>query len=256
MTLAQFLFRIRPIELAEMLKCILGISYREVEVGGRTLWLDPASDFGNRLIENGTYERDFTESLLRLLSPGGSFVDLGANEGWFSLVASEAVGPQGMVYVIEPQRRLWPVILQNFILNKRTNYRLIPYAVGPAEGVVEMILHPSLNTGATTAVSDLRRRFFKRQKAAMLPLRRIMELYAIPKIDVLKIDIEGYELNALRSLGPRLGDGSIAAIMIEFHEKQLAALGQSIEEIGLLLKGSGFSCRDGNVTVWTHKSRA
>jgi FkbM family methyltransferase len=251
MTLAQLLLRIRPVELAEILKRALGIDYREVKIGELTLWADPASNFGNRVISDGNYEPEFTASLLKLLRPGSCFVDLGANEGWFSLQASGAVGPEGMVFAIEPQRRLWPVIHQNFILNGRTNYRLIPYAVGQQEGFIDLILHPSLNTGSTTAVSNLRRTLFRRQKTGVLPLEAIMQRFSIPRIDVLKIDIEGFELNALRSLGPRLSDGSVAAILIEYHPAQLKELGQSKEEVVRLLRESGYGCSGADETVWT-----
>jgi FkbM family methyltransferase len=251
MTLAQILLHVRPVELAEFLKKALGIDYREVRVGELTLWADPASNFGNRVINDGNYEPEFTASLLRLLKPGACFVDLGANEGWFSLQASGAVGPGGMVYAIEPQRRLWPVIHQNFILNGRSNYRLIPYAVSQQEGFIDLILHPSLNTGSTTAVSDLRRAMFRRQKTGALPLEAIMRRFSIPKIDVLKIDIEGFELNALRSLGPRLSDGSVDSILIEFHPAQLKELGQSKEDVVRLLRESGYGCSGADDTVWT-----
>jgi FkbM family methyltransferase len=251
MTLAQFLLRIRPIELAELLKKVLGVSYGEFKVGNLTLWLDPASDYGSRVLEEGSYEAAFTSALLGMLKPGDCFVDLGANEGWFSLVASGAVGPSGRVYAIEPQQRLWPVILQNFSLNDRNNCQLIPHAIGQAEGFIDLILYPSLNTGASTAVAAARRRFFKRQKSRMLTMTSIIQRYSITKIDVLKIDIEGYELNALRGMGPKLSDGSISTIFIELHPAQLKELGQSVEDVVWLLKDSGYRCNDGNNTIWT-----
>jgi len=254
MTLAKLLLRIRPVELAEFLKTMLGISYREVRVGDQCLWLDPASNFGNRVLTYGVYEPDFTSKLLGLLKPGDHFVDLGANEGWFSLLASKVIGSSGRVYVVEPQARLWPVIHQNFILNKQRNYTLIPYAVGENEEFIELALNPSLNTGASTAVVSHRRRHFKRQKVGVLPLAKLMEIYSIPRIDVLKIDIEGFELNALRSLGSRLSDGSIRKILLETHPVQLEQLGQTVHQVFRLLSDSGYVA-DGaeQLSFWTRR---
>src|SRR5271166_4012338 len=152
MDLSRLLLRVRPIELAGVLKGILRISYREVRVGTRSFWLDPASNFGSRLLGDGFYERDLSDTISRLLKPGDVFVDLGANEGYFSVLASDIVGESGHIYSIEPQARLWSVIIRNFMLNNQTNYTLIPYAIGVSEGFIDLILNPSLNTGASTAV--------------------------------------------------------------------------------------------------------
>ena len=240
MTIAKLLLNIRPVELAEVIKAALGISYREVRIGDHNMWIDPASNFGNRVVTDGMYEPDFTSTLLGLLKPGDHFVDLGANEGWFSLLASKVVGPAGRVYVIEPQARLWPVIHQNFILNQRRNYTLIPYAVGEKEGFIELALNPSLNSGASTAVPSRRRKHYRHQKVGVMPLAKLMESYGISTVAVLKVDIEGFELNALRSLGKRLSDGSIHNILLEVHPMQLKQLGQTIEQIVCLLTDSGY----------------
>jgi FkbM family methyltransferase len=236
MDINRLLLRIRPIELAGILKGLLRISYREVPIGGRTFWLDPASNFGSRLMAEKCYEKELSSTLARILKPGDVFVDLGANEGYFSLLASELVGESGRVYSIEPQARLWPVIIRNFMLNGRTNYRLVPYAVGEAEGFIDLILNPSLNTGSSTVVKSLRRSGFEVQKAGILPLARVFERFEIERVAALKIDIEGFELNALRSLGSGLEEGQVDNILLETHPRQLEELGQSVAEVHSLLE--------------------
>ncbi|MEN9573057.1 MAG: hypothetical protein RL514_912 [Verrucomicrobiota bacterium] len=241
MTTAQFLLRVvRPVEFAEMLKRVLGISYSEVRIGSRSYWLDPASNFGDRLLSDGTYEPEFSTAMLALLKPGDVFIDLGANEGYFSLLASEAVGAQGKVFVIEPQARLWPVILRNFALNQQLNCTLLPYAVGEEAGFIEMLLYPSLNTGATTAVPSRRRSLHTRQKASVMPLARMIEAQQITRVAVLKIDIEGFELFALRSLGKHLAAGLIDNLIVEMHPAQLEQLGHSVRDVQQLLERSGY----------------
>ncbi|NBV21204.1 MAG: FkbM family methyltransferase [Proteobacteria bacterium] len=241
MTLAQFLLRaVRPVELAELLKRLLGISYSEQRIGTRTYWLDPASNFGDRLLSGETYEPEFSAHLVGLLKPGDVFIDLGANEGYFSLLASDAVGASGRVYAIEPQARLWPVILHNFALNQKLNCTLLPYAVGEQEGFIEMLLFPSLNTGATTAVHSRRRFLHTRQKAAVMPLAKMIEARRITRVAALKIDIEGYELFALKSLGRHLAEGLIENLIVEMHPAQLAELGQSVHDVEQLLENSGY----------------
>lgn len=240
MNVATLLLRIRPVELAEVLKRILRISYREVRVGDRTFWLDPASNFGSRLLAEGCYERDLSSCLAGLLKPGDVFVDLGANEGYFSVLASELVGDAGRVLAVEPQARLWPVILRNAMLNGLTHLTLVPFAVGLSRGFIELALYPSINTGASTAVSSLRRRISRTQRVATLPMDQLLGAYGIRRAKVLKIDIEGFELNALRSMGEGLRDGVVDHILLEVHPEHLRRLRQSEDEVHSLLEQCGY----------------
>lgn len=240
MSIAQLLLQVRPVELAEILKNILGISYSETRIGSHAYWLDPASDFGNRLLSDGAYEAEFSAAMLGLLKPGDVFIDLGANEGYFSLLASDAVGGRGQVYAIEPQARLWPVILRNFAFNQKLNCTLLPYAVGEKEGFIELMLFPSLNTGASTMVRSRRRSLHARQKAAVMPLAKLIESQQLTQVAAMKIDVEGYELFALRSLGQYLAAGLIDNLIVEMHPAQLAQLGHSVRDVEQLLEHSGY----------------
>jgi len=252
MQLAKLVTRIRPMELAEFLKKVLGIGYKEFQVGERSWYLDPASNFGSRMIEEGTYEQDVTGVLLSLLGPGDVFLDIGANEGWFSVRAAEVVGDAGRVIAVEPQARLWPVLLRNFQLNRIHNYQLVPYAVGQTEGFIEMTIYPSTNTGASSLVAQSRTRAMQRQKTGILPLRRIAGIHNVTDVRLAKIDVEGYELEVLKSAGDLLG--TIEHIYVELHPHQLRALGQSVEDVTRLLESTGYQKRCiSNVDLWTLK---
>jgi FkbM family methyltransferase len=255
MQLARLLTRIRPMELAEFLKKILGITYDEYQIEGRSWYLDPASNFGSQLLADKTYEHEATTALLSVLRPGDVFLDIGANEGWFSVRAAEVVGASGRVVCMEPQARLWPVILRNFLLNRIHHYTLVPYAVGTTEGFMEISIYPSMNTGASSLVTQARSRAMARQKAGILPLKRIVELHRIPKVRLAKIDVEGYELEVLKSAGDLLGS-HIENIFIELHPQQLQALGQSPEDVEQLLESKGYRKRpSGGIDLWTYQDR-
>lgn len=247
---ARWLTRVRPMELAELLKKVVGIRYGEYEVGGRTWYLDPASDFGSRLLAEKTYEADATEVLLSVLRPGDVFLDIGANEGWYSVRAAERVGDAGRVIPIEPQARLWPVIIRNFQLNRLHNYRLVPYAVGAREGFIEITIYPSMNTGASSLVSQARTRAMRRQKTGILPLTRIAQIHGISGARLAKIDVEGFELEVLKSAGDLLG--KIENLYVELHPQQLQALGQSPADVERLLEEKGYRKRQvSGIDLWT-----
>lgn len=245
----HWLIRVRPLELAELLKRLLRIRRRAVEVDGVRMWIDPVSNFGSRVLAEGTYEPPLSECLRQLLRPGDTFCDVGANEGWFSILAAKAVGPAGRVIAIEPQARLWPVILENASLNRVSNLMLQPFAISAREGEGHINLYPSLNTGASS-VGSARRRFERSQRVSFLPVSRLLEGAGVSSVALMKIDIEGFELEALRSAGDHLGS-TIRRIVVETHDAQLAARGESAEQVAALLKARGYHPRPvAGVDVW------
>ena len=245
----HWLTRLRPLELAEFLKKVLRIRRHEIEAEGRRVWIDPVSNVGSRLLAEGTYEKKLTDALSHLLGPNLTFYDVGANEGWFSLVAARLVGPGGRVVAVEPQERLWPVILQNASLNRFANIDLQPFAIANEESETTIKLYPSVNTGASGLGSD-KRRFETLQRVTLLPLARLIEGSGLTKIDLMKIDVEGYELEVLKSAGEHLGR-NILRLVVETHAPQLAERGESVEQVHELLRSRGYSNRlFAGVEIW------
>jgi FkbM family methyltransferase len=238
--ISRILLRIRPSELAEALKYFIGPMRRLIKINDDSFWIDPASNLGDRLITEGQYEEHLEQILRQELKDGDVFIDLGANEGYFSVIASRLVGKQGRVYVIEPQSRLWPVILKNFQLNARFNYTLIPYLVGEKSGEAELNLSSTINTGASTTVHRTNKFLKSVQKSPMLRLDELINHYQISRVGLLKIDIEGMELDALKSLGALLNSNIIRNIVVELHPEKLRQLKQDPGEVGKLLSAKGY----------------
>jgi len=245
----HWLTRLRPLELAEFLKKVLRIRRYEIEAEGLRVWIDPVSNVGSRLLAEGTYEKKLTNALPHLLNEGHVFYDVGANEGWFSLIAARIVGSGGRVVAVEPQERLWPVVLQNASLNHFANIILQPFAIANQESETTIKLYPSVNTGASGLGSG-KRRFETLQRVTLLPLARLIEGSGVEKIDLMKIDVEGYELEVLKSAGEHLGR-NILRLVVETHASQLAERGESVEQVHELLRSRGYSNRlVAGVEVW------
>lgn len=225
----------RPVELAEFAKRLLRIKRQEKQIGNLVLWLDPACNCGSRLLRAGSYEPSVTRLMCQNVNEGDVFVDLGAHEGYFSLVAAMRVGDQGHVFTIEPQSRLWPVIIKNFTLNGLCQFTLVPYAVAETAGSLELSLYPSINTGASTAAPTRRLRHLPTEKCSTLPISEIIARYRISRIDLMKIDIEGYELSALRSVGGLLSAGIVKKFIIEVHPERLKKLGFTVGNLEVIL---------------------
>src|SRR5262249_23789681 len=113
--------RVRPAQLSAIVKRILNIRRLcvQAKTGDRFL-VDPVSVLGAHLIRESEHEPGWTRALQHVLRPGDIFLDVGGNEGYFSVLASKLVA-HGRVHCIEPQSRLQSIIENNLALNSRTN---------------------------------------------------------------------------------------------------------------------------------------
>lgn len=245
----EWLTRMRPLELALFLKWALRVKRIEAEAQGIKLWVDPASNFGKRILREGNYEADLTTAFVELLQSRQTFVDVGANEGWFSMLAAKLVGPSGRVLACEPQERLWPVIIKNIFINDYANVQLLPFAVAEQPGEATINLYPSLNTGSSN-ISDTKRRWETQQRIKLLPLTDILASLRGGDVDLMKVDVEGFEHKVLLSAGEHLGS-TIKRLVVELHPEQLEALGSSEAQVVALLESRCYSKRVvAGVDVW------
>jgi FkbM family methyltransferase len=246
----HWLIKVRPIELALLLKFLLRIKRRTIKSGDVKMWVDPASNFGSRLLTEGAYEAELSDACRQLLAPGGVFFDVGSNEGWFGMVACKAVGEAGRVFAVEPQERLWSVIMKNAALNGFANFTLLPFGVSSHDGSGVMNLYPSLNSGSS-GVASKKRRYERTQDMALLTLAKIIDQCGVDRIDLLKMDIEGLELQALRGAGQHLGS-TIRKLIVEVHPALLSARGEDQEEVYKLLGSRGYHLQQiAGTHVWS-----
>lgn len=207
--------RLRPVELALFVKWLLNIGRRVYTMPDKSKFcIDPISEFGLTLMKDNNYEGEMSHQITKLLSEGDIFVDLGANEGYFSIIASEIVGESGLVIAIEPQERLWGVIMKNVEINGLSNIQLLPYAIGSESGNAVIKLYPTLNSGASTLAGNFnfkvsfnrfRKSAYRTTEITIKTLDQVINLDRPVKL--IKIDIEGFELEALLGASKLLKEG-------------------------------------------------
>jgi FkbM family methyltransferase len=147
----------------------------------------------------GTWEPDLVAFLRRRLRPGDTFIDIGANIGCVSALASRLVGPQGVVVAIEPAPVAIAALRETVAMNDLTNVRLVTAAVSDREDELPLFVGPSFGSGITTTVS---RRFLLREdgrvRAATLGSLVTREELATTRL--IKIDVEGAEDRVLAGI--------------------------------------------------------
>src|SRR5919199_1067555 len=110
---AGLLVKLRPEIAASFVKKLLGFKRTNLVTTEGAFYVDIASCLGYPLLKTGVYESGMVQVIKTYLKPGNIFVDLGANEGYFTVIASRLVGKAGKVIAIEPQSRLQPIIREN-----------------------------------------------------------------------------------------------------------------------------------------------
>jgi len=238
-SLAALLLRIRPALLGQWIKRLLRWGRVEVQVADGRFWVDMASNFGIRVTSAEGYEPETKALLVSFLKPGMAFVDLGANEGFFSVIAARAVGPTGRVLAIEPQSRLGPVIRRNLELNDAANVTLAQVAISAEAGVAEFNLAPDTNSGSS-GLSRATRYANPTQSVRTLTLDLCLQEHALTMVDVMKIDIEGYEYEAVLGAKELFRTLKVRRLLIEIHDKLLSARGLRPQDISDFLLSCGY----------------
>ncbi len=139
----------------------------------------------------GTWEPDISSFMRNRLEPGDTFVDVGANIGYYSALASGWVGDGGRVVAVEASPVTHEVLQRNLERNSVRNVRTVNMAASDRHGAVELYKGPEHNTGLTT---PLRSRGFEVEAAVeCAPLGEMLTSEEIATARLIKIDVEGAE---------------------------------------------------------------
>lgn len=234
----QFLMRVRPAPLAAFIKRLLCIRRCELTTPEGTFWVDPVSDIGQRIWRVGSYEPESSALLGRLLKPGDTFLDIGANEGCLCVAAARLVGPTGRVIAVEPQSRLQEVLERNFALN-RCRAEILRFAVSDHAGSAELHLSPEVNNSASGLAAHTRYRL-PTQTVPLVTLSQLFEHLSLPDSVIVKMDIEGFEHEAILGSSELFRTGRIPAILLELHPPYIAQRGLDPEAVPRFLASCGY----------------
>ncbi len=194
--------------------------------------INPQTYIGRHLYYRGMYEELLIETLSKLLRPGQVFIDVGANIGLYSLIASSLVGKAGQVFAIEPQTSVRQQLIANLDLNGIANVAVYDVAVAASAGEVVVHQMSTMNDGAaTTRLSPGESAIGKVETVHAMSLDDIVEQNGLSAIHGMKIDIEGAELDALASLQRTLASAPPSFIFVECIQKHLERFGHSRAEL-------------------------
>lgn len=157
---------------------------------GRDVSLTP------HILKSGVWEAPICRFVLKNLAPGGTFVDIGANNGFHALLAARHAGPTGTVIAFEPQARMCQLLQRSARANLLGDRLVIePLAIGAAAGTAQLGKFEDFHGSATLTANQM---IAEHEEVAVAPLDKALDAVAArlgkPVVpDMILIDVEGFE---------------------------------------------------------------
>jgi FkbM family methyltransferase len=202
------------------------------------IWWIARNDAVSDALCQGVFEPDERAFLREFLEPGMVVLDVGAHAGFYTVTASKRVGPTGRVVSFEPSPRELERLQLHLRLNQCSNVTVEGVALGDTPGQGELFVFE----GRTTGCNSFHLASTNGARAVTVPIRTLDEYMtngALDRVDLVKMDIEGAELSALRG-GERLFRAARPVLLCELHEKRTAPWGYRARDIVDLVASWGY----------------
>lgn len=218
------------------LRAIRG-NFATVTVGGKRLTVDLRDDvMGFHLAFRRIWEPNETAFVSRTLRPGDCVVDVGANLGYYATLFGGLVGPEGRVLAIEANPANADLCARNLAQNHLDGVVTLERAAAGPEGSSALLYMSRNNFGAHTMVKpdgDA-----EAVRVEVIPIDALVADW--PRLDFIKIDVEGYEPFVFAGARAALARFPDVAIMCEFDPSYIARAGRDPFAFLEELAGQGF----------------
>ena len=202
-------------------------------------WLAGRGTLDERLL-NGDFESSELRFVESYLQAGMTVLDIGAHHGLYSLLAAKRVGRNGRVRSFEPSPRERKSFKRNLRINGFRNVQIESFALGSSAGRAELFLVE----GAEDVCNSLRPPAAEvtttKVSVEVRPLDEYLQRQKIEKVDFIKLDVEGAELEVLRGAKRLLSSAERPMILAEVQDIRTAPWGYRAEEIIRHLEELGF----------------
>ncbi len=213
--------------------------------------------FGWYLSKYGAYEAENTNLLHHWFhaGQGGLYVDVGANFGWYSMQMARFAGDSGKVISIEPEANNQALLMHNIKLNAANNVTLIKKGIAEKEMTLNLYHAPEGNPGMHSFVEH--EYMVGRPTTPSIAITTLDHIMGSVDgtVELLKMDIEGYEINAL--MGAQHTLRRCKRILVEYSPMFIKASGQDYRQFFDLIDDAGFDLYElnNNQLVVVHAER-
>lgn len=230
----------RPIHFRGKLRLLEGLvphaGVRRATVHGYQMDLDLGEAI-QRWIYMGAFEPTETALVREQLRPGMTFLDVGANVGYFSLLAASRVGPRGRVVAIEPSAHAFSRLNATVEANHIEQVEAFQMGLSDAAGKLPLYVQDDEDGFHSPTMAE------GGGRPVMVPVGELgifLDEHRIESVDLMKMDVEGHEAHVLRGGREALAAGRVRSILCEFNGHWLERQGSSAEELYRLFAELGF----------------
>jgi FkbM family methyltransferase len=230
---------LRPVQFrgkARLLNALIAdCGVKPAVVFGSRFELDLA-DFIQRQIYLGTAEPHETRLVKDYLRPGMTFVDAGANVGYYTALAAMLVGSEGSVVAFEPSAYAFERLQALVARNGLAHVKAVHAGLSDAPGSQKLYLGIGSHNHAPTMVPHDNA---SASEVLVTTLDDQAARLGIERIDLIKMDVEGYEPKVLTGARRLLREGRIRAILCEFNEHWLRKAGSDPQALERVICNAG-----------------
>jgi len=217
------------------------IQPRSVMIRGCELYLDPGDTLEFARLKD-RYEAGTTAAFDRLVRPGDTVIDIGANLGYYTLLTASIVGDAGRVFAFEPDPAFFTLLKRTVERNRWPGVAAFPYALTDRPQENAMFIAPGIlpAPGHEAAYADMHHAESIVQVRATTLDAWWEEAGRVP-VHVLKMDIEGAEFRALRGMANFLNGNPTIVLLSELNPRFMTLGGDDPAEYLRALRTLGFT---------------
>lgn len=203
------------------------------------LWYFISSDIGYNLYFKGEFEVDEIRLIKNVVKKGDIVLDIGAYIGYHTLIMSNAIGEKGKGYTFEPYRKNFFVLEKNIKENQIGNIYAYKLAIGDKNKKIKLQVFDDY---AYNSILNLKRKkYIGIENIEMVTLDSFVTSLKIKKIDLIKIDVEGFEFNTLIGAKWTLKKFK-PKIICEIYQENLNPLKTKVRDVIDYVTSFGYKC--------------
>jgi FkbM family methyltransferase len=240
MTIPEFIYAVllRPRPLRKFSNSLIrAVLPRQIRRGGAIVMLNPNDPVISGALLMRMYENIETRFFQSVCKAGMTFVDVGANVGLYTALALPRIGAAGRVVALEPDRESFEYLRKTVKANGAKNVDCIQKAAADYSGVAKLFISKNNRGDNRLYENELSTGSYEVEVA---PLDRTLQELGIAAVDLLKIDVQGFEGHVLQGMRETIARSENLKILMEFWPQGLESAGTDPQKLLLDLENMAF----------------
>ena len=241
-TIPEFIYAVllRPKPLRKLANALIRAALpSQIRRDGAIVVLNPHDPVVSGALTLRVYERTETQFFKSVCKPGMTFLDVGANVGLYTALALPRIGSTGRVVALEPDRESFEYLRKTVIANHADNVTCVRKAAADYSGVTKLFVSDNNRGDNRLYDNELSTGSYEVEVA---PLDLLLKELGITTVDLVKIDVQGFEGRVLRGMRETIARSPNLTILMEFWPHGLQCAGTEpaelltdLEDMGLVV---------------------